>query len=160
MTALFSAGDPEVLYVVDLSSYLLRAYHAIAELKNSKGEPTNATYGTVTMLERLVRERRPQLMAIAMNSGRDTFRREIYAEYKATRPPAPDDLKHQMHRAGQIVEAFAIPVFSAKRGGGRRPHRNCRASSAGQEAPRRDSRSRQGLDAARGKQRPHVGHDA
>lgn len=111
MTPLFPAGDPEVLYIVDLSSYLLRAYHAIAELKTVTGEPTNATYGTVTMLERLVRERRPALMTVAMDSGRDTFRREIYADYKATRPPAPDDLQIQMQRANQIVDAFAIPVL-------------------------------------------------
>jgi DNA polymerase-1 len=98
MTPLFPAGDPEVLYVVDLSSYLLRAYHAIAELKTAIGEPTNATYGTVTMLERLVRERRPALMTVAMDSGRDTFRREIFPDYKATRPPAPDDLRSDATR--------------------------------------------------------------
>jgi DNA polymerase-1 len=111
MTALFPAGDPEVLYIVDLSSYLLRAYHAIGELKTVSGEPTNATYGTVTMLERLVRERRPQFMTIAMDSGRETFRRDIYANYKATRPPPPDDLQIQMRRANEIVDAFAIPVL-------------------------------------------------
>jgi DNA polymerase-1 len=110
-TALFPAGDPNVLYVVDLSSYVLRAYHAIAELKSPRGEPTNATFGTVTMLERLVRERRPALMAIAMDSGRDTFRRELFPEYKATRPPAPDDLKVQLERCHEIIQAFAIPVL-------------------------------------------------
>jgi DNA polymerase I len=110
-TALFPPGAPDVLYVVDLSSYVLRAYHAIAELKSPRGEPTNATFGTVTMLERLVRERRPQLLAIAMDSGRDTFRRKIYPEYKATRPPAPDDLKVQLERVHEIIDAFAIPVL-------------------------------------------------
>lgn len=110
-THLFPPADPEVLYVVDLSSYLLRAYHAIGELSSPSGEPTNATFGTVTMLERLVRERRPSLLAIAMDSGRDTFRRELYPEYKATRPPAPDDLKVQIGRCQEIIEAFAIPVL-------------------------------------------------
>ncbi|MFO0568573.1 MAG: 5'-3' exonuclease H3TH domain-containing protein [Polyangiaceae bacterium] len=110
-THLFPPGDPGVLYVVDLSSYLLRAYHAIAPLSSPGGEPTNATFGTVTMLERLVRERRPALLAIAMDSGRDTFRREIYPEYKAARPPAPDDLKVQFGRCQEIIEAFAIPVL-------------------------------------------------
>lgn len=110
-THLFPPGDPEVLYVVDLSSYVLRAYHAIGELSSPSGEPTNATFGTVTMLERLVRERRPALLAIAMDSGRDTFRRELYPDYKATRPPAPDDLKVQFGRCQELIEAFAIPVL-------------------------------------------------
>ena len=110
-THLFPPGDPEVLYVVDLSSYVLRAYHAIGELSSPSGEPTNATFGTVTMLERLVRERRPALLAVAMDSGRDTFRRELYPDYKATRPPAPDDLKVQFGRCQELIEAFAIPVL-------------------------------------------------
>ncbi|MCC6899150.1 MAG: DNA polymerase I [Polyangiaceae bacterium] len=110
-THLFPPGDPEVLYVVDLSSYVLRAYHAIGELSSPSGEPTHATFGTVSMLERLVRERRPALLAVAMDSGRDTFRRELYPEYKATRPPAPDDLKVQFGRCQEIIEAFAIPVL-------------------------------------------------
>jgi len=110
-TPLFPPADPGVLYLVDLSSYLLRAYHAIGELSSPSGEPTNATFGTVTMLERLVRERRPALLGVAMDSGRDTFRRELYPEYKATRPPAPEDLKIQFGRCQQILEAFAIPVL-------------------------------------------------
>src|SRR5262245_48195571 len=102
-TELFPAGAPDVLYLVDLSSYVLRAYHAIAPLSSPSGEPTQAVHGTVTMLERLVRERRPQMLAIAMDSGRETFRREIYGEYKAHRPPAPPDLAMQMARCESIV---------------------------------------------------------
>jgi DNA polymerase I len=110
-TELFPPGSPDVLYIVDLSSYVLRAYHAIAPLQSPSGEPTHAVHGTVTMLERLVRERRPALFAIAMDSGRATFRREIYAEYKAHRPPAPADLVSQFERCQEIVKAFAIPCF-------------------------------------------------
>src|SRR5215831_18892169 len=110
-TELFPAGAPDVLYLVDLSSYVLRAYHAIAPLSSPAGEPTHAVHGTVTMLERLVRERRPALFAIAMDSGRDTFRREIYAEYKAHRPPAPPDLAVQLGRAEEVVRAFAVACF-------------------------------------------------
>ncbi|HEY3499368.1 MAG TPA: DNA polymerase I [Polyangiaceae bacterium] len=110
-TELFPPGSPDVLYIVDLSSYVLRAYHAIAPLQSPSGEPTQAVLGTVTMLERLVRERRPQLVAIAMDSGRVTFRREIYPEYKAHRPPSPPDLGQQMGRVQDIVKAFAIPCF-------------------------------------------------
>jgi DNA polymerase-1 len=110
-TELFPAGSPDVLYVIDLSSYVLRAYHAIAPLSSPSGEPTQAVHGTVNMLDRLVRERRPALLAIAMDSGRDTFRREIYAEYKAHRPPSPPDLGQQLERCYEIVKAYASPVW-------------------------------------------------
>lgn len=109
-TKLFDAGAPDVLYVVDLSSYLLRAYHAVAPLSSPKGEPTHAVHGTVTMLERLFRERRPQLLCIAMDSGRETFRKELYAAYKENRPPAPEDLRVQMRRAEEIVRAWGLSV--------------------------------------------------
>jgi DNA polymerase-1 len=111
MTQLFPAAAPDVLYIVDLSSYVLRAYHAIAPLSSPTGEPTHAVHGTVSMLERLVRQCRPALLAIAMDSGRVTFRKEIYEEYKANRPPAPADLKQQLTRCEQIVRAFNIPIF-------------------------------------------------
>lgn len=110
-TKLFESAAPDVLYLVDLSSYLLRAYHAVAPLSSPSGEPTHAVHGTVTMLERLFRERKPELVAITMDSGRVTFRKEIYAEYKANRPPAPDDLRVQIQRAEQIVRAWGLAVF-------------------------------------------------
>ncbi|HMJ15804.1 MAG TPA: DNA polymerase I [Polyangiaceae bacterium] len=110
-TQLFAAGAEDVLYVIDLSSYMLRAYHAIAPLSNAAGEPTHAVYGTVTMLERLVRERQPRFLVVAMDSGRITFRKEIYDAYKANRPPAPADLKTQMARCEEIVRAFSIPIL-------------------------------------------------
>ncbi|HWZ93458.1 MAG TPA: 5'-3' exonuclease H3TH domain-containing protein, partial [Polyangiaceae bacterium] len=111
MTQLFPAAAPDVLYIVDLSSYVLRAYHAIAPLSSPSGEPTHAVHGTVSMLERLVRQCKPAMLAIAMDSGRVTFRKEIYDAYKANRPPAPQDLKQQMARCEQIVRAFNIPIF-------------------------------------------------
>jgi DNA polymerase-1 len=115
MTALFPMAAPDVLYLVDLSSYVLRAYHAIAPLQSPAGEPTHAIHGTVTMLERLVRERKPALFAIAMDSGRDTFRRDIYAEYKAHRPPAPPELSSQFKRCEEIVRAFSVACFKQDR---------------------------------------------
>ena len=110
-TALFEAGAPDVVYLVDLSSYLLRAYHAVAPLSSPSGEPTHAVHGTVTMLERLFRERKPALLAIAMDSARATFRRELYPEYKANRPPAPDDLRVQIRRAEELIEAWGLATF-------------------------------------------------
>ena len=115
MTALFPVAAPDVLYLVDLSSYVLRAYHAIAPLQSPSGEPTHAVHGTVTMLERLVRERRPALFAIAMDSGRDTFRRDIYPEYKSHRPPAPPELASQFKRCEEIVRAFSVACLKQDR---------------------------------------------
>jgi DNA polymerase I len=110
-TSLFESGALDVLYIVDLSGYVFRAYHAIAPLSSPSGEPTQAVFGTVNMLERLVRQKRPALLAVAMDSRTPTFRKELYQEYKAHRPPPPPDLSQQMQRCREIVAAFAIPIF-------------------------------------------------
>jgi DNA polymerase-1 len=110
-TALPPPGSPDVLYLIDLSSYVFRAYHAIAPLSNSKGEPTHATYGTVSMLQKLVGERKPAHLAVAMDSKGPTFRHHLYADYKATRSARPPDLALQMERSREIVEAYRIPIF-------------------------------------------------
>jgi DNA polymerase I len=106
-------GAENVLYLVDLSGYVFRAYHAIAPLSSSKGEPTHAVLGTVNMLQKVVNERRPHMLAVAMDSRGPTFRKEIDARYKATRPAAPLDLAQQMNRAEQIVRAYNIPIYQA-----------------------------------------------
>jgi DNA polymerase-1 len=110
-TALFESGASDVLYLIDLSGYVFRAYHAIAPLHGPNGETTHAVLGTVNMLERLVRQCKPQLLAVAMDSRTPTFRKQIFPEYKAHRPPPPPDLKPQMERVQQIISAFGIPVF-------------------------------------------------
>ncbi len=110
-TRLFPAGSDDVIYVVDLSSYVLRAYHAVAPLLSPKGEPTGAVLGMVNMLELMLREQRPQLLAVALDAGRDTFRRQIYADYKANRPPSPDDLRSQLSRCEQIVSGFHAAIY-------------------------------------------------
>jgi DNA polymerase I len=110
-SSLFPPGSTDVLYVVDISGYVFRAYHAIQPLTSPSGEPTHAVFGTVNMLERLVRQCRPALLAVAMDSGRETFRHEIYSEYKAHRPPPPPDLPQQMGRVAEILDAFAIPTL-------------------------------------------------
>ncbi len=110
-TRLFPPGSEDVIYVVDLSSYVLRAYHAVAPLSSPSGEPTGAVHGMVNMLERMLRERSPRLMAVALDAGRDTFRREIYPEYKAHRPPSPDDLRSQLQRCEQIVLGYHAAIY-------------------------------------------------
>jgi DNA polymerase-1 len=110
-TRLFEAQSNDVLYVVDISGYVFRAYHAISPLSSPSGEPTQAVFGTVNMLERLVRQCKPRMLAVAMDSRTRNFRYDIFPEYKATRPPPPPDLTQQMTRVAQIISAFAIPVF-------------------------------------------------
>ncbi|AUX27310.1 DNA polymerase I [Sorangium cellulosum] len=110
-TALPPAGAPDVLYLIDLSGYVFRAYHAISPLSSPSGEPTHATYGTVAMLTKLVDERKPAYLGVAMDSPGKTFRDELDARYKAHRPPPPPDLGVQMSRCREIVEAYRIPIF-------------------------------------------------
>ncbi|WP_437905775.1 DNA polymerase I [Sorangium sp. So ce327] len=110
-TALPPAGAPDVLYLVDLSGYVFRAYHAISPLSSPSGEPTHATYGTVAMLTKLVEERKPAYLGVAMDSPGKTFRDELDPRYKAHRPPPPPDLGVQMSRCREIVEAYRIPIF-------------------------------------------------
>ena len=104
-------GAEGVLYLIDLSGYVFRAYHALPPLSNSKGEPTHSVLGTVNMLQKIVNERRPSLFAVAMDSKGKTFRHEIDPRYKATRPPPPPDLGQQMARCEEVVRAYNIPVY-------------------------------------------------
>lgn len=104
-------GTPDVLYLVDLSGYVFRAYHALPPLSNSRGEPTHAVLGTVNMLQKVVGERRPDRVAVAMDSKGRTFRHDLDARYKATRPPPPPDLSQQMTRVEEIIRAWDVAVF-------------------------------------------------
>lgn len=111
-TALPAPGASDVLYLVDLSGYVFRAYHALPPLSSSKGEPTHAVLGTVNMLQKVVGERRPHMLAVAMDSKGPGFRREIDPRYKATRPAPPPDLSQQMARVEEIVHAWDAACFS------------------------------------------------
>ncbi len=110
-TVLPPPSAPDVLYVMDLSGYVFRAYHAIRPLSSPKGEPTHATYGTLTMLLKLLADRKPALLAVAMDSRVPSFRKELHPDYKANRPPAPEDLKVQMERTRELMDALRIPVW-------------------------------------------------
>ena len=104
-------GAEDVLYLVDLSGYVYRAYHAIAPLSSSKGETTHAVLGTVNMLQKVVNERLPALFAVAMDCKGPSFRKDIDVRYKATRQAMPSDLAPQMARCEEIVRAYNIPIF-------------------------------------------------
>src|SRR5580698_1640034 len=99
------------LILVDGSSYLYRAFHALPPLTNSKGVPTGAVYGVLNMLSKFVREYTPPHIGVVFDAPGKTFRDEIFAEYKAHRPPMPDDLRSQTEPLLAAVEALGLPVL-------------------------------------------------
>lgn len=102
------------LILIDGSSYLYRAYHALPPLTTSQGEPSGATYGIINMLRRLLKDYQPDHIAVIFDAKGKTFRDHMFAEYKAHRPPMPDDLKHQIPAIHEIIKAMGLPVLSEK----------------------------------------------
>jgi DNA polymerase-1 len=98
------------LYLIDGYSNIFRAYYAIRNLSNSRGEPTNAVYGFVTMLRKLLRDDKPELVGVALDVGR-TFRSDKFDGYKANRAPMPEDLAVQMPWIRRALEAHRIPIL-------------------------------------------------
>ncbi len=105
------AQASRVLYLIDISSYFYRAFHALPALSNSQGLPTNATYGVTTMLLKVLRERQPQHLALVFDAKGPTFRHDLYKEYKAHRPPMPDALATQLPYIRQIIDALNLPAL-------------------------------------------------
>jgi DNA polymerase-1 len=103
------AKESRVLYLIDISSYFYRAFHALPALSNSRGVPTNATYGVTTMLLKVLRERQPQHLALVFDAKGLTFRHDLYKEYKAHRPPMPEALVTQLPYIRQIIDALNLP---------------------------------------------------
>lgn len=99
------------LVLVDGSSYLYRAYHALPPLTNSKGQPTGAVKGVVNMMRRLRKDYPASQIAVIFDAKGKTFRDEIFADYKANRPPMPDDLRPQVQPIHDIVQAMGLPLF-------------------------------------------------
>jgi len=109
MTA--AASGTNRLILVDGSSYLYRAFHALPELTNSSGQPTGALHGVLAMLNKLVRDESPQHFAIVFDAPGKTFRNELYADYKANRPPMPDDLRAQVEPLLEAINANGWPLL-------------------------------------------------
>ena len=101
--------QPPVI-LVDGSSYLFRAFHALPPLTNVDGEPTGAIVGVVNMLRKLMDEYHPQHMAVVFDAPGKTFRDDMYPEYKAHRPPMPDELRVQIEPLHQVVRAMGLPL--------------------------------------------------
>lgn len=99
------------LYLIDGSSYLFRAYHALPPLSNSEGIPTGAVYGFTNMLLKIIREARPEAVVVVFDSAGPTERHQRYADYKANRGQMPDDLERQLPYIYRVVEAMRIPLL-------------------------------------------------
>ena len=99
------------LLLVDGSSYLYRAFHALPPLSNSKGEPTGAVLGVLNMLNKLIREESPDRVAVIFDAPGRTFRDDLFEQYKAHRPPMPDDLRSQVQPLLDAVAAMGLPLL-------------------------------------------------
>ncbi|MDE2088960.1 MAG: DNA polymerase I [Gammaproteobacteria bacterium] len=99
------------LILVDGSSYLYRAFHALPPLTNSRGEPTGAVYGVINMLRRLLADHDPEYLAVVFDARGETFRDALYEHYKAHRPPMPDDLAAQVEPLLAVVRALGLPLL-------------------------------------------------
>ena len=99
------------LILVDGSSYLYRAYHAMPALSNADGEQTGTIYGVLNMLRKLLQEYKPEQMVVVFDAKGKTFRDDMYPEYKANRPPMPDDLRQQVEPILEIVQAMGLPML-------------------------------------------------
>ncbi len=104
-------SEARTLVLVDGSSYLYRAFHALPPLTNSKGEPTGAVLGVLNMLLKLLKEQDPPLVGVVFDAPGKTFRDELFAEYKAQRPPMPDDLRAQIEPLLEAVAALGLPLL-------------------------------------------------
>ncbi len=105
-------SDKPPLILVDGSSYLFRAFHALPPLTNKVGEPTGAMLGVVNMLRRLLDTYKPTDVGVVFDAKGKTFRNEMYAEYKATRPPMPDELRQQIEPLHRLIRAMGLPLIS------------------------------------------------
>ena len=99
------------IILVDGSSYLYRAFHAMPGLNNSEGQPTGAIYGVINMTRSLLKQYQPEYIAMVFDAKGKTFRDDIYPEYKANRPPMPDEMRSQVPYLYEIVEAMGLPLL-------------------------------------------------
>jgi DNA polymerase-1 len=99
------------LFLIDGSSYIFRAFFAIPPLSNAAGLPTNAIFGFTNILLKLLKQYRPEYVAVALDAGRETFRNDMYADYKANRPEAPAELIPQFPYFRKVLDALNLPLL-------------------------------------------------
>lgn len=107
-------SDKKPIILVDGSSYLYRAFHALPALANSKNFPTGAVKGMISMLRVLLKEYDPEYMAVIFDAKGKTFRDDLYKEYKATRKAMPEELAQQIEPIHQIIKAMGLPLICIK----------------------------------------------
>nr|VFK62200.1 MAG: DNA polymerase-1 [Candidatus Kentron sp. TC] len=100
-----------LLVLIDGSSYLYRAFYAMPALTNSQGEPTGAIYGVVNMLRGILADLDPKRMAVVFDAKGKTFRNDLYPEYKANRPPMPEELRRQIEPLHELIAALGLPIL-------------------------------------------------
>lgn len=106
-----SSNNQTPLVLIDGSSYLYRAFHALPPLTNSKGQPTGAVKGVVNMLRRMTKDYPDSQIAVVFDAKGKTFRDDLYADYKANRPPMPDELRLQVEPIYEVVKAMGLPLL-------------------------------------------------
>ncbi len=106
-----SQQTPKRLILVDGSSFLFRAYHAVPPLTNANGEPTNAIYGVSNMLRKLIADYHSDYITVVFDAPGKTFRNALYDQYKAHRPPMPDDLRVQIAPLHNLIRAMGLPLI-------------------------------------------------
>jgi DNA polymerase-1 len=109
------AGAKPRLFLIDGYSNIFRAYYAIRNLSSSKGEPTNAVFGFLQMLRKLLRDEQPEFLGVAFDVSSATHRKERFEDYKANRRPMPDDLRPQIAWIREVIAAFRIPVLELEK---------------------------------------------
>jgi len=106
------AGKKETIFLIDGSSYIYRAYHAMGGLSNSKGFPTGAVLGFTNMIMKTLKDKAPKYIAVVFDAKGPTYRHDKYPAYKANRPSMPEDLRLQIPLIHEIVDAYALPSLS------------------------------------------------
>ncbi len=99
------------LYLIDATAFCYRAFYALRNLSTSFGQPTNAVYGFVRMLNKVLKDNKPDYIAACFDVSRDTFRQKKFAEYKSQRPPMPDDLVSQISLIKEVISAYGISIL-------------------------------------------------
>ena len=102
------------LVLIDGSSYLYRAFHALPPLTNSRGDPTGAVHGVLNMINKLIKDQSTEHIAVIFDAPGKTFRDEMFADYKANRPPMPEDLRLQIDPLLEAVTAMGLPLLRVK----------------------------------------------
>ena len=103
-----------MLHIIDISSYIYRAYFAIRDLATSRGFPTNAIYGVTNMLLKVLRERQPSYLVLTFDAKPPTFRHRLYPDYKAQRPGMPEELVQQLDYIRRIISALHLPTLEVE----------------------------------------------